>query len=31
VLPRIKCGKKSLGYVWFHQLADAIRWQWWQL
>jgi hypothetical protein len=29
VLPRIHCGTTSLGYVWFHQLINAIRRQWW--
>ena len=24
-LPRIHCGKRSLGYVWLHDLIDAIR------
>jgi hypothetical protein len=31
VLPRINCGRKSLGYVWLHPLVDAMRRQWWQL
>jgi multidrug efflux pump subunit AcrA (membrane-fusion protein) len=25
VLPRIQCGRKPLGYVWLHDLIDAIR------
>ncbi|HUQ72956.1 MAG TPA: efflux RND transporter periplasmic adaptor subunit [Planctomycetaceae bacterium] len=31
VMPRIMCGKKSLGYVWLHPLLDAVRRQWWSL
>uniref|UniRef100_A0A7C2P1E6 Efflux RND transporter periplasmic adaptor subunit n=1 Tax=Schlesneria paludicola TaxID=360056 RepID=A0A7C2P1E6_9PLAN len=29
VLPRIHCGRASLGYVWFHRLFDAVSRQWW--
>jgi multidrug efflux pump subunit AcrA (membrane-fusion protein) len=25
VIPRISCGRRSLGYVWFHRLIDLIR------
>lgn len=25
VIPRIHCGKRSLGYVWLHDLIDAVR------
>jgi hypothetical protein len=32
VLPRITCGRRALGYVWFRDLIDAARsaaWHWW--
>ncbi len=29
VWPRIQCGHRPLGYVWFHDLIDAVRRQWW--
>ena len=27
VLPKIHCGRKPIGYVWFHDLWDALRTQ----
>ncbi len=29
VWPKITCGRRSLGYVWFHDLIDAVRRQLW--
>jgi len=25
VVPRIKCGRRSIGYVWFHELFEAVQ------
>jgi multidrug efflux pump subunit AcrA (membrane-fusion protein) len=30
VLPRIVCGRRPLGYVWFRDLIDAVRSAWWR-
>jgi multidrug efflux pump subunit AcrA (membrane-fusion protein) len=30
VLPRIVCGRRALGYVWFRDLIDAVRSAWWR-
>jgi multidrug efflux pump subunit AcrA (membrane-fusion protein) len=30
VLPRIHCGRRSLGYIWLYPAADAIRRMWWR-
>lgn len=29
VVPRIKCGRRALGYVWFHGLIEALQKQFW--
>jgi hypothetical protein len=29
VVAKIHCGRRSLGYVWFHDLWNKIRSQWW--
>lgn len=29
VLPRLDCGRRSLGYVWLRELWHALRRQWW--
>jgi hypothetical protein len=28
VIARIHCGRRSLGYVWLHDLIDAVKTRW---